>query len=239
MIRQNPVQSLRERSFLLQICFATSVTDFTRGIFRTRNRLVFRTPKTLAIPSYKYARVPARNTTQHKTHATPQPACCVRCFISFVGVHWRSGEQVFGTSFSAILHRERASKVFGKHSARLLERFHIVVLYVLVTTTRLPPRQWGATRCCQARGGADRRHRLLYPIIPVSLETYCFLSLTMSFIPSMILLGLILLLQYFILNHLISIFTYVRFLYVIFVMVMIYLRINLKLKLLFFPSVPR
>jgi hypothetical protein len=61
----------------------------------------------------------------------------------------------------------------------------------------------------------------------------------MSFIPSMILLGLILLLQYFILNHLISIFTYVRFLYVIFVMVMIYLRINLKLKLLFFPSVPR
>jgi hypothetical protein len=52
----------------------------------------------------------------------------------------------------------------------------------------------------------------------------------------MIWLGLILLLQYFILNHLISIFTYVRFPYAIFVMVMIYLRINLKWKLLFIPS---
>jgi hypothetical protein len=51
----------------------------------------------------------------------------------------------------------------------------------------------------------------------------------------MIWLGLILLLQYFILNHLISMFTYIRFLYAIFVIVMIYLRINLKLKLLFIP----
>jgi hypothetical protein len=50
----------------------------------------------------------------------------------------------------------------------------------------------------------------------------------------MIWLGLILLLQYFILNHLFSMFTYARFLYAIFVMVMIYLWINLKLKLLFF-----
>jgi hypothetical protein len=52
----------------------------------------------------------------------------------------------------------------------------------------------------------------------------------------MIWLGLILLLQYFILNHLFSMFTYVRFQYAIFIMVMIYLRINLKLKLLFFSS---
>jgi hypothetical protein len=37
----------------------------------------------------------------------------VRYFIPFVGVHRRSGEQVFGTSFSAILHWERANKVFG------------------------------------------------------------------------------------------------------------------------------
>jgi hypothetical protein len=67
---------------------------------------------------------------------------------------------------------------------------------------RLPPRQWGATRRRQAHGGADRRRRLLYPVIPIRLETYGFLSLTMSFIPSMILLGLILLLQYFYLRSL-------------------------------------
>jgi hypothetical protein len=138
-----------------------------------------------------------------------------------------------------ILHRERANKVFGKRSARLLERFHIAVLYVLVAMARLPPRQWGMTRRRQARGGADRRRGLLYPVIPVSLKTYGFLSLTMSFIPSMIWLWLILLLQYFILNHLISMFTYVRFLYAIFFMVMIYLRINLKSKLLFFLSIQK
>jgi hypothetical protein len=57
-----------------------------------------------------------------------------------------------------------------------------------------------------------------------------------SFIPNMIWLGLILLLQYFILNYLISMFRYVHFLYTIFVMVMIYLRINSKLKLLFIAS---
>jgi hypothetical protein len=79
----------------------------------------------------------------------------------------------------------------------------------------LPPRH-------QARGGADRRRRLLYPVIRIRQETYGFLSLTMSFIPSMIWLGLILLLQFFILNHLMSMFRYVHFLYAIFVMVMIY-----------------
>jgi hypothetical protein len=36
------------------------------------------------------------------------------------------------------------------------------------------PRQWGVTRHRQARGGADRRRRLLYPVIPVSLETTIF-----------------------------------------------------------------
>jgi hypothetical protein len=164
----------------------------------------------------------------------------VHYFIPFVGVHRCSGEQVSGTSSSAILHWERANKVFGKRSVRLLERFHIAILYVLVATARLPPRQWGATRRRQARGGADRRRRLLYPVIPVSLETYGFLSLTISFIPSMIWLGLMFVLQYFILNHLISMFTYVYFMYAIFVMVIIYFWINLKLKLLFFfpPSSP-
>jgi hypothetical protein len=163
----------------------------------------------------------------------------VRYFIPFIGVHRRSGEQVSETSSSAILHWERANKVFGKRSARLLERFHIAVLYVLVATACLPPRQWGATWRRQARGGADHRCRLLYPVIPVSLETYGFLSLTMYLILSMIWLGLILLLQYFILNHLFNMFIYVRFLYTIFIMVMIYLRINLKLNLLFFQSIQK
>jgi hypothetical protein len=149
----------------------------------------------------------------------------VRYFIPFVSMHWRSGEQVSGTSSSAILHWKRANKVFGKRSALLLEPFHIAVLYVLVATARLPPHQCDATRRHQARGGADHRRHLLYPVIPVSLEMYGFLSL-----------GLILLLQYFILNRLISIFTYVRFLYALFIMVIFYLQINLKLKLLFIPS---
>jgi hypothetical protein len=52
-------------------CHFESVTDFTRGILRLATDLVFGTPKTLAVPSYKYTRVPARNGTQ-KTHTTPQ-----------------------------------------------------------------------------------------------------------------------------------------------------------------------
>jgi hypothetical protein len=59
------------------------------------------------------------------------------------------------------------------------------------------------------------------------------------FVPSMIRLELILLLQRYILDHFMSMFTYVRFPYVIFIVVMIYLWINLKLKLLFFPSATR
>jgi hypothetical protein len=65
----------------------------------------------------------------------------VRYFIPFVGVHRRSEEQVSETSSSAILHWERANKVFRKRSARLLEHFNIAVLNVLVATARLPPRQ--------------------------------------------------------------------------------------------------
>jgi hypothetical protein len=160
----------------------------------------------------------------------------VRYFIPFVGVHRRSGEQIFGISSSAILPWERANKIFGKRSTRLLERFHIAVLYVLVTTARLPPRQWGATRRRQARRGADRRRRHLCLVIPVTQETYGFLSLNIPFIPIMIWLGLILLLQYFILNYIMSMFRSIRFLYAIIVIVMIYLRITLKPKLSFIPT---
>jgi hypothetical protein len=192
---------------------------------------------------YKYARVLAqmeKNNTEITYSAQYASTCLLRrYFIPFVGVHRRLGEQVFGTSSSAILHRERANKVFGKRSARLLECFHIAVLYVLVTTARLPPRQWGAIRRRQARGGADHRRRHLCLVIPVTQDTYDFLSLTMLFIPSMIWLGLILLLQYFILNYVMSIFRFIHFLYTTFIMVMIYLWINLKLKLLIFPTIQK
>jgi hypothetical protein len=190
---------------------------------------------------YKYARVPAQKKEHtEKTYNAQYASTCllrrrVRYFIPFDSVHRRSEEQVFGTSSSAILHRERANKVFGKRSARLLKRFHIAVLYVLVTTARLPPCRWGATRRRQVCGGADRRRRHLCLVIPVRQETYGFLSLTISFIPSMIWLGLILL-QCFILDYIMSIFRSIRFLYAIIVMVMIYLRINLKLKHLFFQQ---
>jgi hypothetical protein len=103
----------------------------------------------------------------------------------------------------------------------------------------LPPRQWGATWHRQARGGADHRHRLRCLVIPVGQETYGFLSLTMPFIPSMIWLELILLLQYFILNYIMSMFRSIRFLYTIIVMVMIYFQIILKLKFLFIPSIQK
>jgi hypothetical protein len=52
----------------------------------------------------------------------------------------------------------------------------------------------------------------------------------------MIWLGLILLLQCFNLDYIMSVFRSIRFLYALIVMVMIYLRINLKLKLLLFPT---
>jgi hypothetical protein len=58
----------------------------------------------------------------------------------------------------------------------------------------------------------------------------------MPFISRMIWLGLILLLQYFILNYIMSMFRSIRFLYAISVMVIIYFRINLKQKFLFIPS---
>jgi hypothetical protein len=222
--KSGPIIAGTRLPFAGLICHFESVTDFMAEFWELITDLVFGTPKTLAVPSYKYTRVPEeKQNTEDAQHAS---TCLlhrrVRYFVPFVGVHRRSGEQVSGTSSSAILHQERANKVFGKHSARLLERFHNANLYVLVATARLPPRQWGATRRRQAGGGADRRRRFLYPDIPVRQETYNFLSLTMSSIPSIIWLGLILLLQCYILTHLMSMFRYVHFLYAIFVMVMIY-----------------
>jgi hypothetical protein len=63
-------------------CHFESVMDITRGILGLVTDLVFGTPKTLAVPSYKYARVPARNRTQQKTHNTPRPACCAAAYAT-------------------------------------------------------------------------------------------------------------------------------------------------------------
>jgi hypothetical protein len=112
---------LRAHDFLLQICFATSnLLQISRAEFwKLITALIFGTPKTLAVPSYKYAQVPEKKqNTEDAQHASASLLHRrVRYFVRFVGVHRRSGEQVSGTSFSAILHRERANKVFGKRSA--------------------------------------------------------------------------------------------------------------------------
>jgi hypothetical protein len=81
-----------ERGFLLQICFAIllqicfailNLLWISRAEFLGLvTDLVFRTPKTLVVPSYKYARVPVRNRTQQKTHNTPRPACCVAAYAT-------------------------------------------------------------------------------------------------------------------------------------------------------------
>jgi hypothetical protein len=64
--------------FVLQICFATlNLLRISRAEFLGLvTDLVFGTLKTLAVPSYKYAWVPARNRIQQTTHNTPRPACC-------------------------------------------------------------------------------------------------------------------------------------------------------------------
>jgi hypothetical protein len=58
----------RARGFFLQICFATS-TEFWELV----TDLAFGTPKTLAVPPYKYARVPPhrkKSNTQDAQHAS-------------------------------------------------------------------------------------------------------------------------------------------------------------------------
>jgi hypothetical protein len=75
---------LGERGFLLQIYFATmNLLRISRAEFlRLVTDLVFGMPKTLAVPSNKYARVPARKRTQQKTHNTPRPACCAAAYAT-------------------------------------------------------------------------------------------------------------------------------------------------------------
>jgi hypothetical protein len=169
-------------------CHFESVTDLTRGILGLVTDLVFGTSKTLAVPSYKYARVLEKKTyTEDAQHAS---TCLlrrrIRYFILFVGMHRRSGEQVTGTSSSAILHRERANKVFGS------------ALRDCSNASTSPSSTFSSPRLVfllisGARLGIVKRAEVL--IIAVILFTRIFrlgkkrtvfLSLTMSFIPSMI-----------------------------------------------------
>jgi hypothetical protein len=62
-------------------CHFESIMDITREILGLVTDLVFGTPKTLAVPSYKYAWVPARKNIQ-KTHNPPQPACCAAAYAT-------------------------------------------------------------------------------------------------------------------------------------------------------------
>jgi hypothetical protein len=78
--KSGPILAGTRFPFADLFCHFESVTDITRRILELVTDLVFGTPKTLVVPSYKYARVPARNRTQHTTHNTPRPACCAAAY---------------------------------------------------------------------------------------------------------------------------------------------------------------
>jgi hypothetical protein len=69
-------------------CHFESVTDLMRGILGLVTDLVFGTPKTLAVPPYKYARVPVRNMkNRRRTTRLDLPAALPRTLLH--PVHWR------------------------------------------------------------------------------------------------------------------------------------------------------
>jgi hypothetical protein len=83
MVRQNPIQSLRARGFLLQIYFATSnLLRISRAEFwELITDLVFGTPKTLAVLSYKYTWVPEKNINRKRTTCLNLPAVLPRTLL--------------------------------------------------------------------------------------------------------------------------------------------------------------
>jgi hypothetical protein len=62
--KSSPILAGTRLPFADLFCHFESVTDLTCGILGLVTDLVFGTLKTLTVPSYKYARVPARNRTQ-------------------------------------------------------------------------------------------------------------------------------------------------------------------------------
>ncbi|PUZ39551.1 hypothetical protein GQ55_9G328000 [Panicum hallii var. hallii] len=84
MVRQKsgPILAGTRLPFADFFCHFESVTDITRGILGLVTDLVFGTPKTLAVPSYKYARVPDTEDTESTTRLTPQPSCCAAAYAT-------------------------------------------------------------------------------------------------------------------------------------------------------------
>ncbi|PVH31892.1 hypothetical protein PAHAL_9G254400 [Panicum hallii] len=82
MVRQksSPILAGTWLPFADLFCHFESVTDITRGILGLVTDLVFGTPKTLAVPSYKYARVPDTE-EYNRTHNAPQLACCAAALV--------------------------------------------------------------------------------------------------------------------------------------------------------------
>jgi hypothetical protein len=62
--KSGPILTGTRLPFADLFCHFESVTDLTRGILGFVTDLVFGTPKTLAVRSYKYARLPARKRIQ-------------------------------------------------------------------------------------------------------------------------------------------------------------------------------
>ncbi|PVH62780.1 hypothetical protein PAHAL_3G396700 [Panicum hallii] len=83
MVRQKsgPILAGTRLPFADLFCHFESVTDITHGILGLVTDLIFGTPKTLAVPSYKYARVPDTE-EYNRTHNAPQPACCAAAYAN-------------------------------------------------------------------------------------------------------------------------------------------------------------
>jgi hypothetical protein len=174
--KSGPILAGTWLSFADLFCHFESVTDFTRGILGLITDLVFGMPKTLAVPSYKYARVLKEKIyTEDAQHASPQPACCTTTYA------------ISSRSSACTGDREsRSSEPRPQRSCTERERIRFLGSTLRdcsnastssSSTSSSPWLVWGATRRRQARGGVNRHRRLLYPIILVRQETYGFLSL--------------------------------------------------------------
>jgi hypothetical protein len=84
--KSSPILAGTRLPFADLFCHFESVTNITRGILGLVTDLVFGTPKILAVPSYKYARVPARKTyTEDAQHASTCRATSSSCSSACTG----------------------------------------------------------------------------------------------------------------------------------------------------------
>jgi hypothetical protein len=141
-------------------------------------------------------------------------------------------------SSSAILHRERANKIFGKRSSRLLARF------IKLFTTALLPLRWSHAEGRHLQRKLRQADRRLHPIVIVREPqvTYGSCSQIMSYILNMLIcVGMILLdnlLQCFLFIAMIDLSktcgTVTSLICYALVMFMIYSWIKIKLKVLIY-----